>query len=180
MAPKLNENNPQISVLNERADRASVGHHGPSSMHQAVVLFLGSGRDTSYISACSASLYRRPPPPAVQVNCQHDLWRRELSPDRLLNLPPDELVPSAHVTVVCFPHRPIFIHANKLNLPCFRGSCFFPPSSFSSYVTCSTITADVWLTPRGELHRAVCHVSFSPSSSSDMSNIQIFNRSIVS
>lgn len=38
---------------------------------------------------------------------------------------PDKLVPSAHVTVVCF-LQPIFIHDNKLNMPCFWGSYFFP------------------------------------------------------
>lgn len=131
MAAELSKNNSQITTLNECADSVSVSHHGPSSMHQAVVLFLGRGRDTSYISVCSGSLYGRPPPPAVQVNCQHDLWRRELSLDGLLNLPRDELVPSAHVTVVCFLHWPIFIHANKLNLPCF---CFvFSPPPFSLF-----------------------------------------------
>lgn len=87
MAAELSKTNSQITTLNECADSVSVSHHGPSSMHQAVILFLGRGRDTSYISVCSGSLYGRPPPPAVQVNCQHDLWRRELSLDGLLNLP---------------------------------------------------------------------------------------------
>lgn len=33
---------------------------------------------------------------------------------------PDELLPSAHVTILCFPRRPIFIHTDKLNLPHFE------------------------------------------------------------
>lgn len=41
--------------------------------------------------------------------------------------PSDELVPSAHVTAVCFLRWTIFIHANKLNLPCFCGRYFSPP-----------------------------------------------------
>lgn len=161
MAAELSKNNSQITTLNECADSVSVSHHGPSSMHQAVVLFLG--RDTSYISVCSGSLYGRPPPPAVQVNCQHDLWRRELSLDGLLNLPRDELVPSAHVTVVCFLHWPIFIHAQQIKsamfLFCFFDKAiFFPPSLlpfFPPSLTCLTITGDVRLTARSELHGTV-------------------------
>ena len=47
--------------------------------------------------------------------------------------PSDELVPSARVTAVCFLRRTIFIHANKLNLPCFCGSYFLPPPNSRSY-----------------------------------------------
>lgn len=46
---------------------------------------------------------------------------------------PDELVPSARVTVICFLHWTIFIHAHKLNLPCFEEAIFSLPSSFSMY-----------------------------------------------
>lgn len=38
---------------------------------------------------------------------------------------PDKLVPSAHVTVVCFLHWPIFAQADKLNLPFFLRKLFF-------------------------------------------------------
>lgn len=75
---------------------------------------------------------------------------------------PDKLVPSAHVTVVCF-LQPIFIHDNKLNMPCFWGSYFFsPPFSFSPCMTCSTITRDLRLTQRNELHKTVWHVFVFP------------------
>lgn len=51
---------------------------------------------------------------------------------------PDELVPSAHVTTVCFLHSPIFIY--KLSLPCFWGSYFF---HLVPYMACFTITGDM-------------------------------------
>lgn len=76
---------------------------------------------------------------------------------------PDKLVPSAHVTVVCFLHWPIFIQADKLNLPCFWRSYFFFSPLFP-YLTCSAITGDVGLTPRNELHKTVWHVLYFPSS----------------
>lgn len=92
--------------------------------------------------------------------------------------PPDELVPSAHVTVVCFPHRPIFIPRWQIKSAMFLRKLFFPSLLLFPCMTCSTITGDGRLTPRNELHRTL----FSPSSSSnaDMSNIQTFNRGIAS
>lgn len=72
---------------------------------------------------------------------------------------PDELVPSALVTIVCFPHWPIFIQADKLNLPCFEEA-IFSSFLFLLYMTCLIITRDAGLTPRNELHRTVWHLSF--------------------
>ena len=78
--------------------------------------------------------------------------------------PSDELVPSARVTAVCFLRRTIFIHANKLNLPCFCGSYFLPPPTpvlISPRMTsCATITRDVRLTPMKKPLRTVWDVFF--------------------
>lgn len=93
---------------------------------------------------------------------------------------PDELVPSAHVTVVCFLHWPIFIHANKWNLPCFWGSYFFLPSPFSMYDQLDNyrryeIDIKEWTSQNN-----LAHVLFPLLQGSDMGNIQIFNGGIVS
>lgn len=93
---------------------------------------------------------------------------------------PDELVPSAHVTVVCFLHWPIFIPADKLNLPCFWGSYFFLPSPFSIYDLLNNYQRWEIDTKEWTSQNSLAPLFFAFLRHSDMSNNQSFNRGIVS
>lgn len=108
---------PSWTILNVSACRSISGHWERDVLYQC--LFRLPLWETS--SSCSSS--------------QLSTWFMEMwAISRLApQSSPDKLVPSVHVTAVCFLHRPIFIRADKLNLPCFWGSYFFHASPFSKY-----------------------------------------------
>lgn len=114
----------EITSLNECADSVSLSHYRSSSMHQAVVSISGQWeRNVLYQRPFRLALWE------TSSSCsstQLSAWFMEMW---AISRPapqssPDELLLSALVTIVCFPRRPIFIQADKLNLPCFEEAIF--------------------------------------------------------
>lgn len=131
--------------LNECADSVSLSHYRSSSMHQAVVSISGQWeRNVLYQRPFRLALWE------TSSSCsstQLSAWFMEMW---AISRPapqssPDELLLSALVTIVCFPRRPIFIQADKLNLPCFEEAIFllfFIYDLLGNYQRCEADTTE--------------------------------------
>lgn len=126
VARELDKKNSELTSLNEWADSVSLSHYRSSSMHQTVLSISGHWEK----NVLNQRLFRLPlwETSSSCGSTQLSTWFMEMW---AISRPapqssPDELLLSALVTVVCFPRRPIFIQADKLNLPCFEEA-IFPP-----------------------------------------------------